>query len=874
MSHTEIIGLTVNGEARVCEVARGASLLELLREHCGLLSPKNGCSPQGQCGCCTVIVADEGGGGGKALVSCAIPAAKFVGKSVLTLEGLSEAERDAFARSLVAAGGLQCGFCIPGIVMRARHLLDKQARPSRAEIEKSLAPHICRCTGYVKIVDAIELAARSLKDGEPLAALDLAARVGGSLPRYEGERFALGEHHFIDDLTRPDMLRGALLFSPHPRARVLSLDPRPALALPGVVAVLTARDVPGERFQGLIYRDWPLFVAEGEETRCVGDVLAAVAARDERTARRALELIAVEYEVLTPVTSPENALRPDAPRIHPKGNLLSTSVVRRGDVDAALARSAHVVEATFATQLIEHAFLEPESCLAAPREDGRLQVYSQGQGVFDDRRQIASFLGVEEDQVEVTLVSNGGAFGGKEDLSVQGQTALLALLTGRPVKLTLTRDESIRLHPKRHPVRMTYTVGCDAEGRLTAVRARMVGDKGAYASVGSKVLERAAGHACGPYRVPAVDVEARAVYTNNPPCGAMRGFGANQAAFGIEGALDMLAERVGIDGWEVRWRNVIEVGDQFGTGQVFEHGVGIKQTLLAVRDAYRGARYAGIACGIKNTGIGNGMPEYGYCTLAVEPDASLVIRTGFTEMGQGLFTVLIQMLCEELHRGGAAVDPRRVRVLVDTSRPLDCGMTTASRATVLAGNAVVDAARKLAADLRRHSLRELAGREYAGECAITYTTALGAPTDKPVTHFAYSFATQVVILDDGGKLQKVIAAHDVGRVINRQLVEGQIEGSVHMGLGYALTEELRLAGGVPVSTKMNALGLLRAHHMPEVEVITIEEPAPAGPYGAKGVGEIGLVPTAPAVAAALYSFDGVRRFSLPMKDSPAARAIR
>jgi xanthine dehydrogenase molybdenum-binding subunit len=873
----EKIELAINGAPRSFEVERGTSLLELLREHCGLISPKNGCSPQGQCGCCTVIVSDNGHGASKAMISCAVPASKVAGKSVYTLEGLSELERDTFARSFVASGGLQCGFCIPGIVMRAKHLMDKSASASREEIERALAPHICRCTGYTKIVDSIELAVRSLKQGEPLAELDTSGRVGESLPRYAGEDFVLGDHRYIDDLSVPGMLYGALLFSPHPRARVLRINTTPAEQLAGVIKVITARDVPGERHQGLIYKDWPLFVAEGEETRCVGDVIAAVAAVDQRTARRALELIEVEYEVLPPVTTPEEALRPGAPKIHEKGNLLSTSIVKRGDADEALRRSAHVVEATFSTQLIEHAFLEPESCLAVPQADGRLQIYSQGQGVFDDRRQIASFLGVSEDQLDVTLVSNGGAFGGKEDLSIQGQTALLAYLTRQPVKLTISRDESIRLHPKRHPIKMTYTVGCDAEGRLTAVRARMIGDKGAYASVGSKVLERAAGHACGPYRVPNVDVEALAVYTNNLPCGAMRGFGANQAAFGIEGALDMLAERVGLDGWEMRWRNVVEVGDEFCTGQRFEHGVGIKKTLLAVRDLYRGARYAGIACGIKNVGIGNGMPEYGRCTVTVEPDESLTVRTGFTEMGQGLFTVIIQMMCEELNGAGPAphaIDPRRVRVVADTSRPVDCGMTTASRATVLAGNAVIEAARKLKADLEQHSLRELVGREYFGECAITYTTALGAKTDKPITHFAYGFATQVVILDDEGKLQKVVAAHDVGRAINRQLLEGQIEGSIHMGLGYALTEELKLKDGVPVSTKMNSLGVLRAHHMPEIEILIIEEPAPSGPFGAKGVGEIGLVPTAPAVAGALYKFDGIRRFHLPMKDSPAARAIK
>jgi xanthine dehydrogenase molybdenum-binding subunit len=543
-------------------------------------------------------------------------------------------------------------------------------------------------------------------------------------------------------------------------------------------------------------------------------------------------------------------------------------VISRGDVDRAFRDSAFVETRTFDTQIVEHAFLEPESSIAIPK-DGNLEVFSQGQGIFDDRKQIASFLALPEDKVRVTLVSNGGAFGGKEDLSIQAQVALMAVLSGRPVKATLTREESIRLHPKRHPIKMTYTVGCDKDGRITGLRARMIGDKGAYASVGTKVLERAAGHAGGPYNIVNSDVESIGVYTNNLPCGAMRGFGANQSAFAIEGMMDILAERVGIDGWEMRWRNVVDVGDTFCTGQVFERSVGIKKTLLAVKDIYYSSRYAGIACGIKNVGIGNGMPEHGHALVTVNPDETITINTGFTEMGQGFCTVMIQFLSEV-----TGIDPRKVRVDVDTSQPTRCGMTTASRATVLGGRAVIKAAEKLRYDLASvESLKDLAGRKYFGEVVIDYTTALDAKTDKPITHMTFGFATQVCILDEKGRLKTFVAAHDVGKVINRKLLEGQLEGSVHMGLGYALTEELKLHNGVPESFKLRSLGLLRAKDMPETRIILVEENEPEGPFGAKGVGEIGLVPTAGAVASALYKFDGIRRYKLPMKDSAAARAI-
>ena len=877
------ITFTLNGRPFTARIDDRTSLMDVLREQALLISPKNGCAPQGSCGCCTVLV------DGRALSSCVVPARQAEGKHVVTLEGFDARERHVFAHAFAVTGGLQCGFCIPGIVVAARHLLARHPEPTRAEIREALNNHVCRCTGYVKIVDAIELAARALR-GEPLPEADWSGRIGTSLPRQDAAAFVLGDRPFVDDLRVPGMRHGALLFSAHPRARVVRIDGTAAASRPGVVRVVTAADVPGERYQGLIYRDWPLFVAEGEVTHCIGDVIAAIVADTARHAREALAHIRVEYEPLPGVFSTDAALAPGAPRVHPDhDNLLDRSVITRGDIDAALEGSAFVETRTFTTQRIEHAFLEPESCLAiagdwglgpggwleqasgprSPVPGPLLSVFSQGQGVFDDRRQIASALGLDEAAVKVTLVSNGGAFGGKEDLSIQGQTALMAWLTGGPVKTTLTREESIRLHPKRHPMTLCYTVGCDRDGRLTALRARIVGDKGAFASVGTKVLERAAGHAAGPYNVPAVDIESLAVYTNNLPCGAMRGFGANQAAFAIESMLDILAERAGIDGWEIRWRNALEAGDTFCTGQVLEHAVGLKDTLQAVRDAYYGSPRAGIACGIKNVGIGNGMPEAGQAIVDIEAEGRVVIHTGFTEMGQGFYTAMVQCLCDT-----TGIDPRMVRTEVDTGHPTPCGMTTASRATVLGGRAVQEAARRLKADLDAGAtLASLAGRQYLGAYQAGETTALGAAAERPRTHLTYGFATQVCLLDARGRIERVVAAHDVGRVINRHMVKGQIEGAVHMGLGYALTEDLPLIEGVPESFKLRSLGLIRARDMPEVTVILVESDDPEGPFGAKGVGEIGLVPTAGAVANALARFDGVRRLSLPMKDSAAAVAL-
>jgi xanthine dehydrogenase molybdenum-binding subunit len=508
---------TLNGEAREIESAPDESLLEVLRTRCGVFSTKDGCQPQGQCGCCLALV------NGAPKVTCAVPAEKVEGREVLTLEGVDRGEREMLARAFVAATGLQCGFCIPGIALRAKYLVDRNPHPDRADIVHALHGHLCRCTGYVKIVDAIDLYAKARR-GEPVPGPCENGRVGESLARYEGMESTLGMRPYVDDLVFPGMLHGAVVLSPHARSLVRRIDTTRAANHPAVVKVATWKDVPGERWYGLLYADWPGFVAEGEEARCVGDVLAVVVAHSEHEAREAAALVDVDFEVRDPVLDPEAALQDGAPRVNPRHeNILSKSVIRRGDARAALRTSAHVVRGTWATQRIEHLYLEPESAVAHPRADGKMHLYSQGQGVFDDRRQCASFLGVAEDDIFVELVPNGGAFGGKEDLSIQAHAVLLAKLTGRPVKITLSREESIRLHPKRHPITMHYEVGCDEEGRLTAVHARMISDSGAYASVGSKVLERAAGHACGPYSVPHVDIESLAVYTNHPPAARCAG---------------------------------------------------------------------------------------------------------------------------------------------------------------------------------------------------------------------------------------------------------------------------------------------------------------------------------------------------------------
>ena len=850
------VALTVNGQQHH---VRGdhPHLLSALREELDITSPKDGCSPSGQCGCCTVLLDD------KAVVACQTSLTRAAGKSIVTLEGLPDDERDAFANAFAAVGGLQCGFCIPGIVIRAKAQIDKKGADLEPHgMARHLGAHLCRCTGYVKILDAIDTVAK----GKQLP-VEMGREVGASGVKYEARELALGDRGYVDDLRVPGLLHAALHLTAHARANVRSIDVTRAEAAAGVVAVFTAADVPGELRVGLIHKDWPVLIPVDGQTSCAGDVLAVVVADTRQNARAAAELVDVGYDVLAPLVDAVAAI--DDPEVAVWGtdsNVLSISEYRRGDVDRALAQAAHVVHEVFQTQRIEHAFLEPESTLAVPTLDGngavdRLHVYSGGQGVWDDRNDIARVLGIDESRITVELVSNGGAFGGKEDMANQAQTALAAWLLGRPVKCTLSREESLLIHPKRHPVRLEYWAGCDADGLLTAVRVRAVGDSGAYASVGMKVLERAAGHASGPYHVGSIDVRAIAVRTNNPSCGAFRGFGANQAQFAMEGVIDRLAEALGISGWQMRKRNVIRPGELWGPGQIMDDGcAGAEQCLDAVRPAYEQARLegkaVGLGLGLKNSGLGNGFKEIARAVVRFAADGTIEVRHCWTEMGQGVHTVALQVAAQEL-----AIDPERIRVVVDTTRELGAGQTTGSRGTLMGAGAVAEACRAARAGGCEVDV------DYEGEFRVDWTNKLSDGVEHPIIHSAFGYAAQLVVFDRAsGRIERVLAAHDVGRAVNPTLCEGQIEGSVHMGLGYALTEDFPSdERGFPTNMTLRSLGILRAKDVPPIDVILIEVPQPRAPYGIKGVGEIGLVPTAGAVAAALHDLDGVWRSSLPMR---------
>ena len=848
-----MIHLQINGKPVDYDGDPKRNLLKFLRNDLHLTAAKDGCSGQATCGACLVEI------DGKPRLACSTPMEKLAGAEVITLEGIPENIRQIIATTFVNRGAVQCGFCTPGFIMRTHILLKENPNPTVDEIQQALKGHLCRCTGYKKIETAIADSAKQISGKVPVEKLMNTGPIGISSPKYQALETAMGKRPFVNDMHFEGMLFGALCFSEHPRAKIIKIDISKAKEMPGVKGVFTAKDIPGDRVIGLIFKDWPMMIDVGETTRYIGDVLAGVVAETEEQAREAVAAIKVEYEVLKPITDPEEAIRDSSDWVHPnQSNHLETCSLHKGNPEDELKNAAFKVSGKYTTQRIEHAFLETESALALWEDEG-ITLYSCSQGIYEDRKQVAQALNLPEEKVRVILVPNGGGFGGKEDLSVQGHTALFAYHLKQPVKVTLTREESFRMHPKRHPVTIDITLACDEKGKLTAMKMRAIGDTGAYASVGTKVMERIAGHATGGYFVPNIDLQALTVYTNNIPCGAMRGFGANQAAFALESCVDDLCKLGGFDRWQFRYDNALVEGLTTATSDPVR-GVGIRACLEKLKDKFYENKYTGIACAIKNSGVGNGMMDFSDVIIDIISEDKVLLQHGWTEMGQGVHTIAAQALCEE-----AGIDPKIVEVIVDTKAGIKTGMTTSSRGTVLLGNAIIDACKSLKEDLKGKSLKDLSGKQYRGRWECKWTTKPGKSKADAPTHYSYGYAAQLVVLNDNGEIDKVYAAHDAGKIFNPKLFEGQIEGAVHMGLGYALTENFPMENGQIVNKKLKDLKILRAHQTPAIEVIGVEVPDPVGPYGAKGLGEIGLIPTAAAVANAFCIFDGVRRYELPLK---------
>ena len=844
---------TVNGKPVTVE--QNQKLIRYLRDSLGLTSVKDGCS-EGACGTCTVLI------DGRPTRACIPQTDKLEGKSVLTVEGLTDFEKRVYTYAFGQAGAVQCGFCIPGMVMCAKALLDGNPNPAREEAAFAIRSNICRCTGYVKIIDAILLAAELFRAGE-VPAVPADWSLGARVPRVDVEEKVTGTGVYPDDVFMDGMLYASAVRSAYPRARVLAIHTEEAKALPGVAGVFTAADIPGSNKVGHLKKDWDTMIAVGDVTHYLGDAVCVVAAEDAETLAKAKALVKVDYEELPMVRSPQEAMAEGAPLVHREGNLLAHKHIQRGDPAAAIAKSKYVLTEKFSTPWTEHAFLEPECAVAYPDGDG-VMILSTDQGTYDTQHETMGMLGLPAEKVKVRNCLVGGGFGGKEDVTVQHHAALAAYLTKRPVKVKLSRSESLLIHPKRHPMEMEFTLGCDENGIIQGVKASVVADTGAYASLGGPVLERACTHAAGPYNYQNFEIDGWAWYTNNPPAGAFRGFGVTQTCFCIESLLNQMADVVGISPWEIRWRNAIRPGQELPNGQIVDESTGLAETLEAVKPYYEKAKYAGLACAMKNAGVGVGIPDTGRVRLTVE-DGKVHIFAGASCIGQGLGTVLTQMICGQTGLSHEDVVYERS----NTYFAPDSGTTSGSRQTLFTGEACRRACQGLKAALEEGGLASLNGREFYGEY-LGKTDPLGADVPNPVSHIAYGYATQVCILDEDGKLKQIVAAHDVGKAVNPLSVEGQIEGGVVMSMGYALTERYPLTDCKP-NVKFGTLGLFRANQIPEIVPIIVEKEGLDVACGAIGIGEITSIPTAPAIAGAYFRYDGKRRTALPLEGTPYSK---
>lgn len=853
----------VNG----CQVStsKKQSLLRFLRDEMHLTSVKDGCS-QGACGACTVLI------DGETCKACVVQTDRLEGRSIITVDGLSKWEAEVYTYAYGEAGAVQCGFCIPGMVMCTKGLLDRNPDPTEEEIKYALRNNYCRCTGYVKIIAAVKLAAKIMRAGKIPAAGADDWLLGSRVHRLDVEEKVLGYGKYPDDYYLDGMCYGTALRSKYPRARVLSIDTTAAKALPGVIDVFTAADIPGENKIGHLKHDQYTMIPVGGLTHYLGDAIALVAAEDMETAEKAKKLIKVEYEVLPAVHNIQEAAAEDAPLVFDEEttNVQAYKHVSRGNAEEAISKAAHVISHHFETPWTEHAFLEPECAVAYIDDDGDVMIISTDQSAYCTFHESSLMLGTDKVKCQNALV--GGGFGGKEDMTVQHLAALITYLTRRPVKVRLTRAESLLIHPKRHHFEMDFTMGCDEEGHIMGVKATVVSDTGAFASLGGPVLERACTHAAGPYAYENFEIEGRAYYTNNPPAGAFRGFGVTQTCFATETLLNMMADEIGITPWEIRYRNAIRPGGVLPNGQIVDESTGLVETLEAVKEEYEAALAAGkpvgIACAMKNAGVGVGIPDWGRVKLIVEEDAKLHIYSGASCIGQGLGTVLVQMTVTN-------TDLTRDDIVYERSNTWiapDSGTTSGSRQTMITGEACRRACEKLMeAKGSDKSLKDLIGQEFYGDY-LAKTDPLGADVPNPVSHVAYGYATQVCILNEKtGKIDRMIAAHDVGKAVNPLSCEGQIEGGVVMSIGYAVREKYPIDENCKPVEKYGSIGLFRAHEIPKIDAIVIDKPGLNVACGAIGIGEITSIPTAPAITDAYYRYDGSRRYVLPIDNTPYER---
>jgi aldehyde oxidoreductase len=861
-------------------------LTDVLRDDLGLTGTKVGCDA-GDCGACTVRL------DGDPVCACLVPLGQLAGRDVATVEGLADGDRiGSLQAAFLESGAAQCGICTPAMLMAADALLDVEAHPSDGQVMDALGGVLCRCTGYRKIVEAV----RGVDMHRSETSRAAGSAVGARIARVDGLDQVTGATVFGADEIPANALTLRAVRSPHAHARFTIGDLSALYAAhPGLVRVLVAADVPGVNCYGIYAtgKDQPV-LADGY-VRYLGESVVALVGDAPAVQRIADSELPIVWEPLPAVLEMDAAASPGAVRLHDgsPGNVLSAGRVVRGDVAAALAGSRVVASGTFETAHVEHAYIEPEAGYAV-RAGDRITVFATTQTPYMDRDELALIMGLAPEQVQIVPSACGGGFGGKLDLSLQPLVAIAAWLLQRPVRCVYSRPESMRSTTKRHPARIVASLGADAAGILTALDLHGDFDTGAYASWGPTVANRVPVHASGPYIVPAVRATTRAIYTNGPIGGAFRGFGVPQASIAQEALLDDLAAQLELDRLEIRLRNALRAGSVTATGQVLVASAGMVACLEALRpawdaataeaadantggDASRNGRRRGVGIAAMWYGIGNtSLPNPSTVRIGLRRDGSFVLFSGAQDIGQGSNTVLTQIAADALD----VPLSRIVLVTGDTDRTPDAGKTSASRQTFVSGNAT-----KLAAeDLLR--LMEVSGPDLAllpvadDGCVLVgtgsydpHTTPLDAD-GQGIPYETYGFGAQIAVVDVDMELgttivRRIVAAHDVGRAINPMLVEGQIHGGIAQGLGLALMEEYH-AGR---TDNLHDYLIPTIGDVPPIECILVEDAEPAGPFGAKGVGEPALIPTAPAILGAIRDATGVRIDRVPATPARVLDAI-
>ena len=813
-------------------------LIDYIRDVKHITSVKKGCGDV-SCGSCMVLVDS------KATKSCHIKLSQIQNKNITTVEGISEREKQVYTYAFKKVGAVQCGYCTPAMVISTKSLIDEIGMPTKSQIKKAISKNICRCTGYVKIQEAIELSAKILNDDIQIQQVKSKTKIADII-----DEKILGKAIYTGDIYDDDMIYASALRLDIPRVFVKNIDYTAALKHKDVVAIIDKSNLKKGKYIG-INKDVPVFVGVGEETRCISDAICVVGSKNRDTLDEIKSLIKVEYEELKPITTISESIKKSKYNIDGVSNILKKIEFKREDADKSIKNSKYVVTNDYTFASTDHGFLETESAFAYVK-DNQLNLYVSMSNLQSVKKQLEDILDVEK--INIISTNVGGDFGGKIDITLAHHCSLMALVTGKKVKMSFSRKESIKYHNKRAPMQIKITTACDENGKFTAIKSIILADTGAYSTNGENMIQRACIHMGGPYNYANVDIKGVALYTNNITSSTYRGNCVEQVNFALESNINELAQLVGISPWDIRYKNAVEFGDILPNGQIVDSDVALKETLLSVKDYFFSNDYVGVACGMSSVGNGVGNIDTGKCVLVVKNE-NIIINSDVSLAGQGMDVALIQVVCEIV-----GVSPDMV-----SFEKVEFDDTNSSKHTFFILEALRRAAMKLKSALENENLKKMNGRYFVGQY-MSITDPINSQKENPVSHVSYAYATHCVSLDEYGKVKKVLASHDVGKAINPNSIQGQIHGGVAMSLGYALTEKINSKKGV-ISGDFSSLKILNAVDMPPIESIIVEKNISKLAYGAKSVAEISAIPTPAALQGAYIKYDGIFRTNIPLEET-------